>query len=201
MNDDAYTPPSYDTKRLYEEMGERLRRFAASRVPAEAVDDAVQEIFLRLHSALPRLECDECAGPWAFGVARRALADYWRAHYATVRTGAPAEEGDLPDDATPPENLATYAGDHDVHQEVLSWLRPLAESLPAHDREPLLLADFEGLTQREVASRLGLSLSGAKSRVQRARARLAELLAACCAVEFGPEARAVAFTRLAPEGD
>ncbi|WP_220448470.1 sigma factor-like helix-turn-helix DNA-binding protein [Nonomuraea mesophila] len=42
--------------------------------------------------------------------------------------------------------------------------------------------EYEGLTQSEAARRLGISVSGMKSRVQRARGRLRELLTGCCAV-------------------
>jgi RNA polymerase sigma-70 factor (ECF subfamily) len=66
-------------------------------------------------------------------------------------------------------------------------------------RRPLIMADFEGHTQQEVADELELSLSGAKSRVQRARAQLGDLLKQCCEVEFGPEGRAQAFRRRGEE--
>lgn len=194
-------PHSYDTAQLHREFDTRLRAFAARRVAAsDEVDDAVQDVYVRLHQSLPSLGCDECAPAWVFGIARRTLADRWRRHYATPATAPLADAAALADDQPAPEHLASYRGDHDVHQEVLSWLRPLAEALDPHDREALILADFEGITQREVAQRLGLSLSGAKSRVQRARTRLAEALAACCDVEFGTAGTAVAFTPLAPAG-
>jgi len=56
--------------------------------------------------------------------------------------------------------------------------------LPQKYAEALLLSDLEGLTQHEVAARLGLSLSGAKSRVQRARRLLREAFLRCCHFEF-----------------
>ena len=46
------------------------------------------------------------------------------------------------------------------------------------------LAEIEGLPQQEVADRLGLSLSGAKSRIQRGRAMLKDALERCCRFEF-----------------
>ena len=48
----------------------------------------------------------------------------------------------------------------------------------------LVLTEFEGLTQVEMAEELGLSVSGAKSRVQRARAMLRDDLLECCHFEF-----------------
>ena len=59
----------------------------------------------------------------------------------------------------------------------------MVERLPEPYREAMKLADFEGLSQQEVADRTGVSLSGAKSRVQRARRQLREMILDCCHVE------------------
>lgn len=173
-----------------------LRRFVASRVPDADAEDVVQETLLRLHEGSDSLRNADRAEAWVFSIARRTIADFYR-----DRERGPEETpvGRAPEDAEgdPPstESLAGYDGDHDVHEEVLSWLRPMAEELPEMYRRPLVMADFEGHTQQEVADDIGLSLSGAKSRVQRARAKLREQLQQCCEVEFGPEGRAVAFRR------
>lgn len=121
-------------------------------------------------------------------------------HYETRLSRDAAEEaGSL--ESAPSDNISPYTGSHDVHEEVLSWLRPMIDELPLKYRKPLLMADIEGKTQQEVAAALGLSLSGAKSRVQRGRAMLGELLQRCCAIEFGDDARAVSFHRLNPKDD
>ncbi len=173
-----------------------LRRFVKSRVPEADAEDVLQDTLVRLHEAADSLRDADRAEAWVFSIARRAIADFYR-----DRERGPDEEpmGRAPAEATdeppPTENLSGYDGEHDVHEEVLSWLRPMAETLPEMYRHPLIMADFEGHTQQEVADDIGLSLSGAKSRVQRARVKLREQLQACCEVEFGPEGRAVAFRR------
>ena len=60
----------------------------------------------------------------------------------------------------------------------------MIESLPEHYRQALMLSEIKGMTQKEVAVREGLSLSGAKARVQRGRAMLKKTLLACCDFEF-----------------
>jgi RNA polymerase sigma-70 factor (ECF subfamily) len=173
-----------------------LRRFIKSRVPAADAEDVLQDTLVRLHEASDSLRDADRAEAWVFSIARRAIADFYR-----DRERGPDEEpvGRAPAEATdeppPTENLSGYDGEHDVHEEVLSWLRPMAEKLPEMYSHPLIMADFEGHTQQEVADDIGLSLSGAKSRVQRARVKLREQLQECCEVEFGPEGRAVAFRR------
>ena len=172
-----------------------LRAFVAQRVPAAEADDVTQDALLRLHEAGHTLRDGDKVEAWVYAVTRRTIADFYRRRREPALALGDAEAVADPDAALP-ENLAAYAGDHAVHEEVLSWLRPFAEALPEPDRQALLMADFEGRTQQEVADALGLSLSGAKSRVQRARARLGRDLRACCAVEFGPDARAHAFRRV-----
>jgi len=173
-----------------------LRRFIASRVPDADAQDVVQDTLVRLHEGADSLRDADRAEAWVFSIARRAIADFYR-----DRERGPDEEpvGRAPAEATdeppPTKNLSGYDGEHDVHEEVLSWLRPMAEKLPDMYSRPIMMADFEGHTQQEVADEIGLSLSGAKSRVQRARVKLREQLQECCEVEFGPEGRAVAFRR------
>ncbi|MGO8947700.1 MAG: sigma factor-like helix-turn-helix DNA-binding protein [Ktedonobacterales bacterium] len=52
------------------------------------------------------------------------------------------------------------------------------------DRQALVLTEYHGLTQKELAERLGHSLSGARSRAQRAREQLKQQLLDCCHFEF-----------------
>lgn len=60
----------------------------------------------------------------------------------------------------------------------------MIDNLPEPYREAVVLTELEGLTQKELAGRLGISLSGAKSRVQRGRQQLKEMLFDCCRFEF-----------------
>jgi RNA polymerase sigma-70 factor (ECF subfamily) len=74
--------------------------------------------------------------------------------------------------------------DRDVAQELIPNVRVFIGRLPEVYRQAILLTEYEGLTQRELAERLGISLSGAKSRVQRAREKLKRMLLDCCHFEF-----------------
>ncbi len=177
----------------------QVHRFLAARLPSEAdADDVLQDVFLRLLEGSTALEDVDNVRAWLYRIARHALADFYRTRTrrTTEVVTAPDALPPLPD-APAADNLSPYSGTHDVHEEVLSWLRPMIDELPEHDRLPLLMADVEGRSQREVAEALGLSLSGAKSRVQRARVRLGMLLQRCCALEFGPDGRVAAFHRRA----
>jgi len=106
---------------------------------------------------LPRiatLRDEEKLQSWLYQIARNTIADYYREHQATVA---------LSEALLIPEKLVV---DDDVVKSLLPGVRAMMESLPDGYRQALLLTEYEGLTQRELAEWLGLSLSGAKSRVQ-----------------------------------
>ena len=84
--------------------------------------------------------------------------------------------------AEQPEDVMVYEHEASALQELATSLKPLIGKLAVADREALRLIEFEGLTQVEAARRLGLSVSGMKSRVQRARLRLRSALDDCCRI-------------------
>lgn len=184
------------TEALVRRFQEGLAQFVLRRVPSEAdAADVLQEIFLRIHQGAARIEYDDQVAGWIYTVARRTIADFYRDRYRRL-DDRPVDEAPPPEAPPPEGSLVTFAGSHDVHEEVLSWLRPMIEGLPEPYRTALLLADVEGLPQQAIADRSGITLSGAKSRVQRARQMLGEALRRCCEVEFGPDGRAIEFRRV-----
>ena len=197
MPDSPPAPPStQEDTPVWRPFVDGLRRFIAGRVPDADAPDVLQDTLLRLHESADSLRDADRAEAWVFSIARRAIADHYRREERRPvdgTAGTAADVTDAPDPAT--ENLADYNGAHDVHEEVLSWLRPMAEELTDMYRRPLIMADFDDHPHQEVADELGLSRSGATSRIRRARAKLRERLERCCTVEFGPDGRAVAFSR------
>lgn len=87
-------------------------------------------------------------------------------------------------DAVEVLDLPEELPDDDVVSELLPCVRAMVRSLPEMDRQALVLTEYQGLTQKEMAERLGLSFSGAKSRVQRAREKLKQQLLECCHFEL-----------------
>ncbi|HEX9116994.1 MAG TPA: RNA polymerase sigma factor SigZ [Anaerolineae bacterium] len=157
---------------VYEALHVDLRRFVLARIaePA-AADDVLQEIYLRVHTHIDSVR--DCARlqAWVYQVARNAIVD----HYRSRRPVA-----ELPETLMSPEASC----ENDVECELIAALAPMIDDLPEKYRQALTLTLYEGITQREVAKRLGISLSGAKSRVQRAREQLKASLLRCCSFAF-----------------
>jgi RNA polymerase sigma-70 factor, ECF subfamily len=176
---------AHDTELLWRELRDRLRAFIAHRVdnPAD-VEDLLQEVFLRIHRHLSTVRDTGRLLPWIFQLTRNAITDYYRA--ASRRHEIPAlplhnSEGDT---GARESTSSLHSDEHTSHQyDLAPCLTPLIDRLPEHYREAVLLVEMEGLPQRELTERLAVSLSGAKSRVQRGRDKLKDLLLRCCQVE------------------
>lgn len=91
--------------------------------------------------------------------------------------------------------VAPDAADEDTHAIAASWLPAFLEQLPAPMRETLRLSELEQMPHREIAQRLGLSVSAVKSRVQRGRAKLRSALLACCAFDLDRRGRVIGWRR------
>jgi RNA polymerase sigma-70 factor (ECF subfamily) len=106
------------TEKIWEQFAKGIHRFVSKRVASADVDDVVQDIFIRAHRNRLKLREEERAEAWILAIARKAIADYYR-----QREGQPPhdslERTELPDAAVePPQNLSSYTGEHDVHEEV-----------------------------------------------------------------------------------
>jgi RNA polymerase sigma-70 factor, ECF subfamily len=73
-------------------------------------------------------------------------------------------------------------------------VRGMLDGLSPDPKTALYLKEYEGMTQRDLAAELGISVSGAKSRVQRVRARLKALLLDCCYFELDRQGNVVNTT-------
>ena len=170
---------SLSTEAVWSELRGNIRGFVGRRVrqPAD-VDDIVQRVFLQVHRALPTLRDADRLHAWVYQTTRRAIADYYRTPSQTreVPAGSALDVAPAIADATDDDV------DGSALQELSACLKPLIDTLKPADREALHLVELEGATQVEAAERLGISVSGMKSRVQRARLHLRTALDECCRI-------------------
>ena len=161
----------------------KLRPFVARRVRSEAdIDDVVQDIFLRMQRGLAGLRDDERFGPWVYRVARSAIVDHQRlaAKHRMVEDGCREAQWMVADE-----------DDRSVEDELAGYIAPFVAMLPSPYREALTVTELEGLTQKQAAGMLGISLSGMKSRVQRGRVLLRQALEDCCRIALDTRGRVV----------
>lgn len=157
-----------------------LRPFVARRVDPSDVDDVLQDALLRVHRGVGALRDEERMGPWMYRVARSAVADHRRA-----RARHPVASKDPPDAPEESEAERVFACEIDQHMGALVAL------LPEPYQTAVRWTELDGLSQVEVARRLGVPLSTVKSRVQRGRQRLREMVESLCAVTVDARGRLV----------
>jgi RNA polymerase sigma-70 factor (ECF subfamily) len=162
----------------------RLRPYVARRVPAGTeTDDVVQEILVRIYKGLTSLHDGERFGGWVYRIAARAIADAVRAR-ARMPVAAAEEIGS---DLEASSNEAP-----DLQLELGECIALFVARLPSPYREAITLTELQGLTQKDAAEILGVSLSGMKSRVQRGRERIRAMFEECCEVSLDCRGRVVA---------
>ena len=169
-----------NTQGLWEALHHNLQAYIARRVPSrEDGEDLLQEAFLRFHRAKPGENQNLAA--WIYVVVKNLIVDYYR----KKNQASPLEMEDLPD----PQRFEVS----ETEQEVSGWLRGMASELPPHYSRALIAADFERKTMKDIANQEGISVSGAKSRVQRGRSMLAKVLHDCCSFHFDRDGRVIAW--------
>jgi RNA polymerase sigma-70 factor (ECF subfamily) len=166
------TPP---TAILTEELRARLFAFILSRVRSHDVaDDLTQETLVRTARSLGQTEIANLEG-WLFRVARNVVADHFRGSKEQVQWQEHEHAEPIREDALTKEEAA-------LREQLALYVRAVVEDLPEPHREALLLTEYQGLTQAQLAERLGITHSAAKSRVQRARNEVKRTIEQCCRV-------------------
>ena len=136
-----------------------LKAFVYKRVKDKALtDDIVQDVFVKMYTHIDQVKDTEKITAWIYQITRNIIVDHFR------RQSKPIILADIESDSE----------QHDLNDCVSSCLKEMLQTLPEKYREAIELTEFHNLSQLQLAERLGISYSGTKSRVQRARQMLKE---------------------------
>ena len=167
---------SLTTEKIWRELSERLRHFIRSRVRAATdVDDILQSVFLRIHKSINTIRQGEKLESWVFQITRNAITDHYRMNRNT-----------LAEDASKVLQVEPILQENS-NSEIARCVSGLIQHLPDDQRRAVTMYELEGISQLEISARESISLSGAKSRIQRGRKNLQQLLFQCC--QFHQDAR------------
>lgn len=170
----------------WRELRTELHRFVGARVAPSDVDDVVQDALASIHRGAASLRDRERFAPWMYRVTRNAIVDHHRRRRPVA--------------ALPEEPVADPGDDDDeaLAEMLAHCMRAFVAMLPPVYRQAITLVELEGRTQVDAAERLGVSVSTMKSRVQRGRARLRELIEACCVISLDVRGRVIDATPRGP---
>jgi RNA polymerase sigma-70 factor, ECF subfamily len=158
---------------LWKSMNSGLKSFIISKVKdEEAAKDILQEVFIKVHDNIDSLKNNEKLQSWIYQITRNQIIDHFRENTKKLN----ANEINL--------SLLTPAVPGRFMEEAIRDMVKMIDELPPEYCEALCLTGLEGMSQKEFAEKLGISYSGAKSRVQRARVMLKDIMMKCCHYEF-----------------
>lgn len=136
-----------------------LKHYVLKRVKDRALaEDIVQEVFIKVQTKYHQLADHQKLTNWIYQIAQNTITDFYRSKSKEILVNDIDWESD----------------DKSLNACVETCLKDMLQTLPHHYREALELVELENLSQHALANRLGISYSGAKSRVQRARLMLKE---------------------------
>ncbi|MCX6351339.1 MAG: RNA polymerase sigma factor SigZ [Bacteroidetes bacterium] len=157
------------TENIWAQFHKELHRFINKRIKdADAANDILQDIFIKIHLKLNTLTDAEKLTAWVYQIARNSILDYYKKQKPQAEFT---------------ENLKEIVDDEAFKTELSTCLIPMIEELPADYKDAIMQTELGDLSQKEYAEKLGISYSGTKSRVQRARQQLHDLFNQCCTIE------------------
>ena len=156
---------------ISQELHTFITSFVAKKVKDdESVKDIVQDVFLKAQLKKDSLKDNEKLTSWLFQITRNTITDHYRTEQKALKQKFSIESE---------QEFAEW----DYTQEFAMCVRPMIEKLPEKYRQAVFLSEIEGMSQKELALKLNISYSGAKSRVQRGRQLLKDMILQCCAVD------------------
>jgi len=158
------------TRAMYQAYG-RLVYAVAHRVLGshELAEEATQQTFVRAWQAADRIDVDRDPAAWLATISKRAAIDIYRREARRPKRPLADIAADEPALVTLPPDLGAI--------DAVWHVRRAIDELPADEAAVVRLQHLDGLTQHEIAERLGLALGTVKSRSHRAHQRLAAALA------------------------
>ena len=153
---EAYQTPAY--------------RLAARMCGPDSAEDVTQEAFLAAWRALPEFRGDCRFSTWLYRLVSNAAIDCLRREKKHRDTGD-VDDLELPDGGPSPQEQAERSDTRDAVRRALDRLSP-------EHRQVLLLRFMQELDYGEIARALNVSEGTVKSRINRAKSKLREVLAA-----------------------
>jgi len=174
MKEEGFSMSTNIIESIWEEFSIPLKSFIKRRVKNDQdVDDIFQNVFYKIYNSISSLREAYKIHAWVYRIARNAITDFYRTQKSEEDISELTADiaSDVEDELT-------------ANNEISQCLKAMIKYLPEQYKQVIVLTEFQNLTQKELAERMSLSVSGAKSRVQRARVKLKEMLLGCCHLEF-----------------
>ena len=175
-------PFEYEFKTIYDEYYPKIFLYIKRMVGENDAEDVVQDVFNKVNSGLRSFQGTAKLSTWIYRIATNTAIDKIRsAAYKHSSQHVPIEEGADHDHQAISEDYKPPSTDQLVIQkEMTECINEYLDTLPPDYKTIIALSELEGLTIREIAELLDISVDNVKIRLHRARARLKSILNKAC---------------------
>lgn len=158
-----------DIQTIWNNFHKELLAFILNKVRNTAdAEDILQEVFIKIIDNSDKINAAGNVRQYIYAMVRNAVMDYFR----KIKPAAELIEKAEPLSESESENLNLKIAE--------CCIKPFMNKLPDEYREALQLTEIENHSQKELAEKLNISYSGFKSRVQRGREMLKDMIVKCC---------------------
>jgi RNA polymerase sigma-70 factor, ECF subfamily len=155
---------------LWNDYHQQLRSFIAKRIKEmDSVEDILQNVFLKIHNDMAKKRRIGNIKAWLYQITRNTIIDFYRTRKINDSIS---------------EDIIDEYSDESVLRNVAGSIRFFINRLEEPYKKIMVLSEIRDLSQRDISLKLGLPYSTVKSRVQRARAKVKEMMLDCCHYEF-----------------
>lgn len=170
----------HNTESIWRACSDQLKVYIVKRMPeASLADDILQEVFIKIHENIHSIKDDTKICIWVYQIAKNTINDYYRKQKIQLSDIEVVSEEEL----NASDEAESQTEENQIEQ-IASGLQRMINSLPEKYAQAIKMVELQGLSQIQLAKELNISVSGAKSRVQRGRQMLKDALMNCCHYEF-----------------
>ncbi|MGL5892354.1 MAG: sigma-70 family RNA polymerase sigma factor [Bacteroidia bacterium] len=161
-----------DISALHNQFYKELKGYVYSRTKDKSdTEDILQDVFVKIILKIEQINEAQNLRQYLYGIVRNSVADYFR----SKKTHLSITEQNV---------LHTEAEEDQLTERITDrCVQRFIHQLPEKYRSALLSTEFENVPQKELAVKLDISYSALKSRVQRGRVMLKEMLVNCCEIQ------------------
>jgi RNA polymerase sigma-70 factor, ECF subfamily len=168
---------------IWHNMHDKLLAFILKSIPDKTTaEDILQEVFVKIHEKISSLADATKLQPWIYQITRNLIADHFRGQ---KKGNEKAVEKEETDDGNEGSALMEEAV-----QDIINFM----DAMPPEHCDPLCATEIDGMSIKEYAEKTGISYTAAKSRVQRSRKMLKEMMMDCCHYQFDTYGTVISIT-------